>query len=440
MNNNEMDTSKATVEWLNSKKQNVSEQYKQRWETWLDYCRIKEIPDTGTLQLEDMKKRRMSSDNTTKFFYDNEVPKYFKWLRTEYEQKKGRTVGKPLSEGSALAFASAVRSFFSYHRYSLQIRKDALPSSEKLKAVYKDHRFDVYQLRAMFKQGDLAERTALACGVNLWLRVGDFAKLERDLIELAIKREAELAENESREPDIVEFELITEKEKEPASCHLSKEAVELLKEYMRTYPKKNGQLFPLTDDALNDLIKRLADNAKITLTGRVRWHCLRKFGITLMHGKVTEPVMKYMTGKHISKDLRTYIQNNRETYKAFKAIEPLISLTKTNGNGSSQLAKELEEMKKETFKRIAQQKLIEKLFTKEQLEQAMKELAHEYGLEMETKPKQTQSTKLEPVQVKKASTSIAQKVELEPFITRLADQIEKKDLERILKENGNNDH
>jgi integrase len=435
-----MDTSKATAEWLNSKKENVRTQYAERWEIWLEYCRAKGIVDSGNLLLEDIKKRRMSNDNTTKFFYDNEVPNYFRWLRTEYKQRKGRNVGKPLSEGSALAYVTAVRSFFSYHRYRLEIRKDALPSSEKLKSVYKDHRFDIYQLRAMFKQGDLSERTTLACGKDLWLRVGDFAKLDRDFIGLVIKREAELAENESREPDIVEFELTTEKEKEPASCHLSRETVELLKEYLRTYPKKNGYLFPLTEDALNDLIKRLAEKAKITLTGRVRWHCLRKFGITLMHGKVTEPVMKYMTGKHIGKDLRTYIQNNRETYKAFKVIEPLISLTKSNGNGSSQLAKELEEMKKETFKRIAQQKLIEKLFTKEQLEQAMKELAKEYGLEMDVKPKRTEGTKIEPIELKKASTRIAQKVELEPFITQLAEQIEKKDLERIFKENGNNDH
>ena len=72
------------------------------------------------------------------------------------------------------------------------------------------------------------------------------------------------------------------------------------------------------------------------------------------HGKVTEPVMEYMVGKHISKDLRTYIQNNRETFKAFKLIEPLISLTKSNGNGSGQMAKQLEELKKATFKQMLQ--------------------------------------------------------------------------------------
>jgi hypothetical protein len=208
-----MDDSKAVIEWLNSRKENVRIQYAQRWEIWLSYCKAKGLLTTGSKQLKDIEKRRKSSDRTEKYFYDNEVPKYFRWLRSEYKQKKGKYEGKPLSEGSSLAYVTAIRSFFSYHRYRLEIRKDALPSSEKLKGVYKDHAFDIYQLRALFKQGDLFERTALACGKDLFLRVGDFAKLDRDLIELHIKREAELAENESREPDIVEFELMTEKEK-----------------------------------------------------------------------------------------------------------------------------------------------------------------------------------------------------------------------------------
>ena len=117
---------------------------------------------------------------------------------------------------------------------------------------------------------------------------------------------------------------------------------------MRTHEQNwNSQkLFPLSEDALNELLKRLAEKSKITATGRIRWHCLRKFGVTLMHGKVTEPVMKYVTGKHIDKSLRTYVQGDQENYKAFKMVEPLISLTKTNGNGNSQLSKEWEELKK----------------------------------------------------------------------------------------------
>jgi len=417
-------TDKAVAEWIASaKSKQTAYQYQNRWGIWLQYCKAKDMLLSGTEQLEDMKKRRLSEDNTEKYFYDNETPKFFRWLQSEF---KGKTTNKPLSETSALAVTTAVRSFFAYHRYTLEIKKDALPSSEKVTQTYVDHQFDVYQLRTMFQQGDLKERTILACGKDLWLRAGDFVGLGHDLIELAIKREQELAENEHRDTDTIEFELTTEKEKEPCSCHLSKETIELLKDYLKSYPSTNGRLFAISEEALSDLLRRLVDKSKITLNGRIRWHCMRKFGITLMHGKITEPVMKYMVGKHISKDLRTYIQNNRETFKAFKLIEPLISLTKSNGNGSGQMAKQLEEMKKETFKQIIRMKIIEKVTPKQIMQKAIEEIERELGITKETVHILYGGTEKTP--------------DLETQITRLAEAYGKKDLERILKENGNNNH
>jgi len=430
MNNTEMDNSKATTEWLNSKKQNTRWQYQNRWEIWLEYCRVKGIPENGSEQLENIKKRRLSTDNTIKYFYDNEVPKFFLWLQKEY---KGKTTNEPLSESSALSVTTAIRSFFAYHRYRLEIRKDALPSSEKVKRTYKDHKFDIYQLRELFQRGNLQERTVLSCGKDLWLRAGDFVKLNREMIELLIKREQEQAENENRDIDIIEFELVSEKEKEPCSCHLSRETTELLRDYLKTYPKTNGNLFPITEDALNDLLRRLARKSKITKTGRIRWHCIRKFGITLMHGKVTEPVMKYMTGKHISSDLRTYIQNNRETHKAFKLIEPLISLTKQNGNGGNQkLAEELK-MAKLEIKLLGE--MLEELFTPEQRQYVLNKMAKKYGIEPKLEKKRPE---LERIDTTKASTQL---VPLHESITDLANLIrqkEEKDLARILAENNNN--
>jgi len=421
---NDVNTDKAVVEWIASaKSKQTAAEYENRWTIWLQYCKVKHMLLNGTEQLEDMKKRRLSNDNTQKYFYDNEVPNFFRWLKTEF---KGTKTKKPLSENSALAVTTAVRSFFAYHRYSLEIKKDALPSSEKATQTYVDHQFDIYQLRAMFQQGDLKERTILACGKDLWLRAGDFASLGHDLIELTIKREEELAENEHRDTDTLEFELMTEKEKEPCSCHLSKETIELLKDYLKTYPSTNGHLFQLTEEALTDLLRRLADKSKITLSGRVRWHCMRKFGITLMHGKVTEPVMKYMCGKHISKDLKTYIQNNRETFKAFKLIEPLISLTKSNGNGSGQLAKQLEELKKERFKLMIMQKLIEKTTPKQVMQNAMEEIERELGITKET----VHILYGDPEKTPDLTTRIG----------AAGEALAKKDLERILKENGNNNH
>lgn len=434
-------TDKAVAEWIAStKSKQTTYQYKQRWNMWLQFCKAKDLLLSGTEQLEDMKIKRQSEDNTEKYFYDNEVPKFFRWLQTEF---KGKTTHKPLSENSALAATTAIRSFFAYHRYTLEIKKDALPSSEKVSQTYVDHQFDIYQLRAMFQQGDLKERTMLACGKDLWLRAGDFVSLGHDLVELTIKREEELAENEHRDTDTVEFELITEKEKEPCSCHLSKETIELLKDYLKN-SSTNGHLFQLTEEALTDLLRRLAEKSKITVNGRIRWHCMRKFGITLMHGKVTEPVMKYMVGKHISKDLRTYIQNNRETFKAFKLIEPLISLTKTNGNGSGKLAETLEKLKSEKYQRIVLEKLLEELYPKEELEKAMRRVANRYNIKLEEISEEKAKTtlgkvKLEPITIETKSTTLLTKFELEPLINKLAKQIEEKELAELL-ENGNNNH
>jgi len=423
---NDVNTDKAVAEWIASaKSKQTAAEYDNRWTIWLQYCKVKHMLLSGTEQLEDMKKRRQCDDNTQKYFYDNEVPNFFRWLKTEF---RGTKTKKPLSENSALAVTTAVRSFFAYHRYALEIKKDALPSSEKATQTYVDHQFDIYQLRAMFQQGDLKERTILACGKELWLRAGDFVGLSRDLVELTIKREQELAENEHRDTDTVEFELMTEKEKEPCSCHLSKETIGLLTDYLKTYPSTNGHLFQLTEEALSDLLRRLADKSKITVNGRIRWHCMRKFGITLMHGKVTEPVMKYMVGKHISMDLRTYIQNSRETFKAFKLIEPLISLTKSNGNGSGQMAKQLEEMKKESFKQIIRMKILEKITPKQVMQKAIEEIANELGITEEK------------VKAIHYDTGKAETPNLETQIDILAEAYAKKDLDRILKENGNNNH
>ena len=162
-----MDNSKATVEWLNScKSERTKREYNDRFAIWLEYCSVKGIPTNGDAQLEDMKKRRLSNDNTEKYFYDNEVPNSFNGSEQSTREKRQKQ-GKPLSEASALAHTTAIRSFFSLSPIYLEIQKDALPSSEKIKGIYEDHAFDIYQLRSMFNQGDLFERTVLACGKDL---------------------------------------------------------------------------------------------------------------------------------------------------------------------------------------------------------------------------------------------------------------------------------
>ena len=419
-----IDNSKSVLEWLNGCKKSSRDQYVNRWGLWIEYCKTHGLLSNGDAQLEDMQKRRQSNDNGIKYFYDSQIPKFFNWLKNEYVTKSKNL--KHLEEGSALTTVTGVRSFFTSNRYSLEIQKDKLPSSEKIHNLNIDHAFTIYELRNMFNIGNLSERTILDVGVNLWLRVGDFTKLDRETIELAINREKELATQEKRESQTIEFEIISEKESEPVSCHLSKEAIELLEQYFKAYPMKDGQLFPYKEDNLNDILKKLATKANIKLgkMERVRWHCLRKFGITVMHGKIQEPVMKYMTGKHIESSLKTYIQANNETFKAFKLVEPLISLTKSNGNNST-LVKELEEIKKERFKQQVLIKLLDKMLTEDEKRKMIQEVMEDLGM----------SAKV----FSTFEDTEAKKIDLNKTVDELAKVYEKKDLERVLKENGNGD-
>lgn len=176
----------------------------------------------------------------------------------------------------------------------------------------------------------------------------------------------------------------------------------MLNDYLKTYPKKNGHLFALGEDGVNDLLKRLAEKAKITLTGRVRWHCLRKYGVTVLHGQTEEPVMKYMVGKHIGKDLRVYIQKNRETFKAFKRIEPQISLTNTNGsNGNGKLAKNMEELKKSMFKQKVLTMILEKSLSPEQKKEIIESVSKELGVAFSAVGKK-------PITLEEAITELAE--------------------------------
>ena len=181
---NEETNDKAVSEWLNGcKSEGTKQVYENNFRFWLEYSTKKGLLKSGSEQLEDIKQKRVSTDSTIKYFYDNEILKFFKWLKTEHKGKRGQT----LSESYALAVVNTVRSFFAFHRYTLDIQKDKLPSSEKVSSVYTDHNFDIYQLRAMFQCGDLRERTVLSCAKDLGLRVGDFSHLNRDLIALAIQ-------------------------------------------------------------------------------------------------------------------------------------------------------------------------------------------------------------------------------------------------------------
>ena len=140
---------------------------------------------------------------------------------------------------------------------------------------------------------------------DLGLRIGDFIALKKsDLPPL------------DQEPPI-SFEIMTTKEGVLAYGFLSQETVDLLKVYLPTLERKNGNpyLFPsngsrsISDEWLNKLLQRLAEKAKINLNGKcISFHCFRKMFLSAsIDSGIGLTAGKKLCGKAIAQSDDTYL-------------------------------------------------------------------------------------------------------------------------------------
>lgn len=144
-----------------------------------------------------------------------------------------------------------IRQLFRYYEMSIRFRNGS--KIGKTVKTTKNFPLTIEHVRKMFEVADLRERVILSMATDLGLRIGDFIALKKsDLPPL------------DQEPPI-SFETMTTKEGVLAYGFLSKETVDLLKVYLPTLERKNGNpyLFPsngnrnISDEWLNKLLQRL---------------------------------------------------------------------------------------------------------------------------------------------------------------------------------------
>jgi hypothetical protein len=189
---------------------------------------------------------------------------------------------------------------------------------------------------------------------DLGLRISDFITLKKtDLPSL------------NQEPPI-SFDTMTGKEDVIAHGFLSQETANLLRIYLPTLEKKNGNpyLFPsngsshISDEWLNRLLQRLAEKAKIDLNGKsLSFHCFRKMllsaaidsGIGLMAGKK-------LCGKAIAQSDDTYLTtvNLRQKFIQLKKFLTITEQPRVETEKIESLKSAISKLQEE----LTQQKLI----------------------------------------------------------------------------------
>jgi integrase len=206
------------------------------------------------------------------------------------------------SINSARNMTLGIRQLFRYYQMPVTIRSGS-KVSQTVKTT-KNFPLTIAHVRKMFRVANLKERTILALAVDTGLRISDFLAIKKnDLLSL------------DAEPPIA-FTLLTQKEKIPAHCFLSKETVDQLKTYLPILKKKNNvYLFAsngkshISDEAVSKMLNRLAEKAQIDLNGKsLTFHCFRKMFLSAsIDSGIGLTAGKKLCGKAITRSDDTYL-------------------------------------------------------------------------------------------------------------------------------------
>ncbi len=224
--------------------------------------------------------------------FEKEIEKFHSYLL-----EQGFTIN------TARNLTIGIRQLFRFYEMPIKIRSGS--KIAKTVKTTKNFPLTIEHVRAMFKVGDLRERVILSIATDLGLRIGDFLAL----------RKSDLPPLDQETP--ISFDVMTNKEDVIAHGFLSQETVDLLKIYLPTLEKKNGNayLFPsngeshISDEWMNRLLQRLAEKAQISMNGKdLTFHCFRKMFLSAaIDSGIGLTAGKKLCGKAIAESDDTYL-------------------------------------------------------------------------------------------------------------------------------------
>jgi hypothetical protein len=212
----------------------------------------------------------------------------------------------------------------------------------------------------MFDVADLRERVILSMATDLGLRISDFIKIKKNDLPLL-----------DQEPPVT-FDVMTGKEEVVAHGFLSAETIELLKVYLPTLNKKeNPYLFPsngkrpISDEWLNQLLRKLVEKAQIELNGKsLTFHCFRKMFLSAsIDSGIGLTAGKKLCGKAIARSDDTYLTTVklREKSVQLKKFLTVKQSAKLEGSVVEKLEKAVSKLSEE----LEQQRTITQAVTAE---------------------------------------------------------------------------
>jgi len=251
---------------------------------------------------------------------------------------------------------TAVGSFLEYHDKPINWKRARV----KPRPDVSSHVFSNGDLTKMFEIGNTKEKAMLALASSLGWEIRGVLQLKRKTLRGLIDRAKETGER------FVYFRDVRSKTGAQRLGVLNPLAIEWcgrwLRESENMKPMKRShdrearinlisEVFDMTQDGINIMLKRLARQAHIKTTGRIRFHNIRKWVMSgLSRSGFNEFQIKYVLGKSIPMSDMVYLQTLEleikerypEAYENYLNLNPKVSPKAMNT-----LSKEIDKLKEE---------------------------------------------------------------------------------------------
>jgi len=260
-----------------------------------------------------------------------------------------------MNPNTIISHLTAVASFLDHYDMPINWKR----SRVRPRPDVTSHVFTNGDLHKMFEIADTKQKCMLTLACSLGWEVRGYATLKQETLRKLIERAKDTGEK------FVYFRNVRQKTGvsrlgvlNPLALEWTEKWLKIRKEKPRRQRKQQldrikpvSDIFDMTSDGINRMLKRLAKKAQIKTTGRVRFHNIRKWVMSgLSRSGFNEWQVKYVLGKAIPLSDATYLQTLEEevrerypsAYENYLNLNPQVNLRAVSG-----LSKDLEEKTEE---------------------------------------------------------------------------------------------
>jgi len=271
-------------------------------------------------------------------------------LRFQNEQSE-------MNPNTIISHLTAVASFLDHYDMPINWKR----SRVRPRPDVTSHVFTNGDLYRMFEIADTKQKCMLTLACSLGWEVRGFATLKRETLRKLIERAKDTGEQ------FVYFRNVRQKtgalrlgvlnplalEWTEKWLKIRKEKPQRQRKQQRDRIKPVSDIFDMTSEGINRMLKRLAKKAQIKTTGRVRFHNIRKWVMSgLSRSGFNEWQVKYVLGKAIPMSDGTYLQTLEQEVKERypSAYENYLNLSPSvSSKAMITLSKEIDQLKEENI-------------------------------------------------------------------------------------------